>query len=167
MQNKEKITIVKTDHFSPEQILSSGQCFRMEQTEENVYEVIAGDRYLRIRQTEEPDTCLFYCGEEEYQTFWRRYFDLDGCYEAYLQKIDPADTYLAVAAEYGSGIRILQQDLWEMILTFVISQQNNIFVREIWAGMQIRRGEDLFLFSGSGRACRGLGRRIPRLWSWL
>ena len=47
------VTVTK-EHFSPGQILASGQCFRMEQTEENVYEVIAGDRYLRIRQTEEP-----------------------------------------------------------------------------------------------------------------
>ena len=125
MRNKEKITIVKTDHFSLEQILSSGQCFRMEQTEKNVYEVIAGDRYLRIGQGEE-GTCLFYCEPEEYQTFWKKYFDLDDCYEEYLRKVDPADSYLAAAAEYGSGIRILHQDLWEMILTFVISQQNNI-----------------------------------------
>lgn len=144
------ITITK-EHFSPGQILASGQCFRMEQTEENVYEVIAGDRYLRIRQTEEPDTCLFYCGEEEYQTFWRRYFDLDGCYEDYLRKIDPADTYLAAAAEYGSGIRILQQDLWEMILTFVISQQNNI--RRI-------RGIIRTLSEKYGRECRSAEGRI-------
>ena len=40
--------------------------------------------------------------------------------------INPRDKYLTAAGEMGSGIRILQQDLWEMIISFLISQQNNI-----------------------------------------
>lgn len=117
---------VTENFFSPEQILSSGQCFRMDQAEEGVYELIAGGRYLRIESTEEKNTYQFYCTEEEFRNFWKGYFDLDSDYGAYIGKIDPADPYLSAAALYGSGIRILRQDLWEMILTFIISQQNNI-----------------------------------------
>ena len=47
-------------------------------------------------------------------------------YNEYIQKINPRDKYLTAAGEMGSGIRILQQDLWEMIISFLISQQNNI-----------------------------------------
>lgn len=69
---------------------------------------------------------LMDCSEEDFQTIWKSYFDLDTDYSRFLINIDPADTYLRSAVTYGSGIRILRQDLWEMIISFIISQQNNI-----------------------------------------
>ena len=54
------------------------------------------------------------------------YFDLNVSYRDYLDRIDPEDAYLIRAAAFGSGIRILRQDVWEMIITFILSQQNNI-----------------------------------------
>lgn len=67
----------------------------------------------------------FYCTQEEFEQFWKTYFDLDTCYADYLSLIKD-DEYLKRAAGFGSGIRILQQDLWEMIVTFILSQQSNI-----------------------------------------
>ena len=64
--------------------------------------------------------------EEDFIFFWIRYFDLDCDYSEYINMINPRDKYLTAAGEMGSGIRILQQDLWEMIISFLISQQNNI-----------------------------------------
>lgn len=69
---------------------------------------------------------LMDCSEEDFQAIWKFYFDLDTDYNRFLTSIDPADTYLRSAVAYGSGIRILRQDLWEMIISFIISQQNNI-----------------------------------------
>lgn len=112
------------DHFSLSQICRSGQCFRMEKVRKNVYCVIAGGRYLEIEQTE--TAYIFHCGEEAYQNFWKDYFDMDTDYGAYIGRIDAEDTYLTQAAAFGSGIRILRQDLWEMIVSFLISQQNHI-----------------------------------------
>lgn len=66
------------------------------------------------------------CSEEDFQTIWKPYFDLDTDYSRFLTSIDPDDTYLRSAVAYGYGIRILRQDLWEMIISFIISQQNNI-----------------------------------------
>ena len=54
------------------------------------------------------------------------YFDLDTDYETYMNAANPRDKYLGAAIKAGDGIRILRQDLWEMIVTFLISQQNNI-----------------------------------------
>ena len=88
------------------------------------YVLIAGNHWLEVSQTE--DTFRFSCDEEEYKTFWNSYFDVDTDYDAVIRQIDPADEYLLRAAEFGYGIRILRQDLWEMIITFIISQQNNI-----------------------------------------
>lgn len=114
----------KITHFSLEQICRSGQCFRMENTEEHVHRILAGDRYLKVRQ--EKDLCRFYCSQEEFTQFWKKYFDLDNDYGTYIEKANPNDAYLKHAIAFGSGMRILRQDLWEMIVSFLISQQNNI-----------------------------------------
>lgn len=112
------------DHFNLEQICDSGQCFRMKKKSGNLYEVIAGDRYLAIRQN--GNRVSFDCTQEEYEEFWKRYFDLETDYKKFIHRIDCSDSYLIEAARFGSGIRILRQDLWEMIVSFLISQQNNI-----------------------------------------
>lgn len=114
------------DNFSLEQICLSGQCFRMKQEdgEKNRYSLIAGDKYLEIEQ--QGNVCRFYCDEETFEHFWKDYFDLERDYADCIGRINPRDTYLADAASFGAGIRILRQDLWEMIVTFLISQQNNI-----------------------------------------
>lgn len=112
------------DNFDLAQICRSGQCFRMKERSENLYSVIAGRHYLELEQRGRE--CIFYCDEAEFHDFWKDYFDLEGDYAAYIGKIAPGDIYLNNAAEFGCGIRILRQDLWEMIVSFLISQQNNI-----------------------------------------
>lgn len=117
--------VTKTIHnFNLDQICRSGQCFRIKERENGRYEVIAGSRYLRAWQKEE--RCYFDCEDVEFETFWKYYFDLEGDYENYIKQISAEDSYLKTAADFGCGIRILRQDLWEMIVSFLISQQNNI-----------------------------------------
>ena len=111
-------------NFDIRQICDSGQCFRMSQVDENTLQVIAGDRMVRVSQ--QGERCIFHCQAEEFEEFWKWYFDLEEDYGIYIQRINPRDCYLTEAARFGSGIRILRQDLWEMIVTFLISQQNNI-----------------------------------------
>ena len=69
---------------------------------------------------------LFSCPEEEFDSIWQDYFDLETDYSCYISSVDQGDSYLKKAAEYGKGIRILKQDPWEMIITFIISQRKNI-----------------------------------------
>ena len=104
---------VELDNFSLKQICQSGQCFRMRETEENTYELIAGDQYLKL--TQEGTIVTFHCSDVEFLCYWVPYFDIDADYAGYIEKINPRDHYLSAAAECGSGIRILRQDLWEMI----------------------------------------------------
>ena len=117
--------VIKTIHnFNFDQICRSGQCFRINETGSGRYAVIAGNRYLEVWQKE--DQCYFDCDDIEFETFWKRYFDLEENYENYIKQISAEDDYLKAAADFGCGIRILRQDLWEMIVSFLISQQNNI-----------------------------------------
>lgn len=114
-------------NFNIRQIADSGQCFRMVPCDPNrsqtAYRVISGRHFLIIEQ--HGDEVTFHCPNDEF-AFWEHYFDLETDYDAYIRAIDPMDDYLSKAAAFGNGIRILNQDLWEMIITFIISQQKTI-----------------------------------------
>lgn len=112
------------ENFSLEQICRSGQCFRMNQIKEHTYALVAGDKYLEISQ--QGTIVDFQCSDAELVCYWVPYFDLDSDYSIPQEIINPRDGYLKAAAEMGSGIRILRQDLWETLISFLISQQNNI-----------------------------------------
>ena len=134
-------------YFDIAQICDSGQCFRMEKIDENRYSVIASGYYLEIMQ--EDKKCTFSCEEEEFEIFWRKYFDLDTDYGEYLKKINPNDKYLSTAGKFGRGIRILHQDLWETIVSFLISQQNNITrIRKCIQNICEKYGEERLNFRG-------------------
>ena len=93
----------KISNFDIRQIHTSGQCFRMEESGEGEFRILAGSRYLKIRQREE--NCEFFCSREEFEVFWSNYFDLEGDYAGCIASIDPEDTYLTGAARMGSGNR--------------------------------------------------------------
>lgn len=138
---------LELEHFNLEQICSSGQCFRMKPIGENRYSVIAADQYLEIEQ--QGKIVTFCCSQEVFLCFWLFYFDLDCDYQEYIDRINPRDKYLNAAAEKGGGIRILQQDLWEMIVSFLISQQNNIGnIRKCIENICERYGEKKVSFEG-------------------
>jgi len=118
------ITIIQIPYFSIEQISESGQCFRLNRIGEHRYSLIAKDRYLEIEQ--KGDLVQFFCSFQEYEEIWKTYFDLERNYQNFVNAIPTKDNYLSCAVQFGRGVRILNQDLWEMIISFIISQQNNI-----------------------------------------
>lgn len=106
------------------QIAASGQCFRMTACADGWWRVCAADACVYVQQA--GGRLRFDCTAAQFETVWRPYFDWDTDYAAILAAVDPADAYLSAAAAYGSGLRILRQDLWETLITFVVSQNNNI-----------------------------------------
>lgn len=112
------------EYFNLQQICNSGQCFRMYRIAEDTFSITASDKYIEAMQKDSQVT--FDCTEQEFSAFWENYFDLQVDYGKYISAVSPRDKYLCAAAQMGDGIRILRQDLWEMIASFLISQQNNI-----------------------------------------
>ncbi|MFV0527540.1 MAG: DNA-3-methyladenine glycosylase family protein [Lachnospiraceae bacterium] len=114
----------KIEHLDLNQICHSGQCFRMSDLGNETYALIAHGRRLAMEQR--GTTILFDCTEQEFEELWYSYFDLATDYAAVKSAVNSEDTYLQNAMLTGSGIRILRQELWEMIITYIISQRNNI-----------------------------------------
>ncbi len=109
--------------FSLSQTLNCGQSFRWKETAPNQFTGICGNRQLTVSQNGTM-LCLHDIREEDV-SFWYSYFDLDTDYPAY-QAVFAADPTLRTACRYCGGIRILRQDSWEALISFIISQNNNI-----------------------------------------
>lgn len=113
------------DHMDLNQIANSGQCFRWQQLTDNTYKIPAFGKELTISQ--DGDLFTLSCDEDEWNSLWRKYFDIDTNYnEAENIIMNSNDNFLKAVYQFGSGIRILRQDLWEVIVSFIISQNNNI-----------------------------------------
>ena len=114
---------IKNDYIDLKQIAESGQCFRWKKICPGRYFVISAGQAACFFQEKTGIRILCHEKDEEY---FRRYLDLDTDYGKIIEQIDPEDRFLSGAAKMGKGIRILRQDLWEMIISFIISQRNNI-----------------------------------------
>ena len=117
--------------MSLEQIAESGQCFRWKKIENDTYVIppigprCAGGKSLTI--TECGEEFVVSCSMDEWNSQWKNYFDFDTDYVAIGQKIlASGDGHAIDCYNEGRGVRILRQELWEMIVTFLISQNNNI-----------------------------------------
>ncbi|MDO4537049.1 MAG: DNA glycosylase [Coriobacteriales bacterium] len=125
-KNDKRMTLTITDDFDLDLIADSGQCFRWEPMEDGGYRVLNLARCLYLRKIA-PDTFDLDCDEAEFDDVWRGYFDLGQDYAAIRSRINPEeDPFLWRAMEQEKGIRILRQDPWEMLVTFIISQNKNI-----------------------------------------
>ncbi len=102
--------------------LDCGQAFRWS-FENNMWQGVAYGRFLQIQQI--GNELIFYnCTEEDYNLIWKNYFDFDLDYERIVSSYD--DGYLRTAVKEYNGIRILRQEPWEALCSFIISQNNNI-----------------------------------------
>ena len=116
----------KIQDFDINQISKSGQCFRLERVGNSLWQLTAFGKRLKIQQRSSSEY-EFDCSERDFRDIWFDYFDLGRDYSEIKQRIEKMnDPYLIAASEYGWGIRILRQEPWETIVTFLISQRNNI-----------------------------------------
>lgn len=111
--------------FDPHKIALSGQAFRFKILDDTHVELVARDRYLQIACLG-GDDFAFSCDEEDFENIWNEYFDLDRDYVRIFHSIDEDDEYLKDAAAFGYGIRILKQEPFETLISYIISQRRSI-----------------------------------------
>jgi len=138
-------------NFDIGEILECGQCFRFENAGEH-WVVAALGEVLHICQAG-GGVEFWYPGKallgEEFAARWVPYFDMERDYGAILAKICRGDSVMAAAAEFAPGIRILQQEPWEMLISFIISQNNRIpQIKKVIAAICERFGDEI----GGGHA---------------
>ncbi|NLT40443.1 MAG: DNA-3-methyladenine glycosylase 2 family protein [Clostridiales bacterium] len=119
----DRVIVSGTDDFSAGKIFDCGQCFRWVRSPDGSWTGSALGRVLRLR--EEEGSVIFECGKEEFLGVWHDYFDLGRDYAALRKRLSVSE-YMERACGFGAGIRILRQDAWEALCTFIISQCNNI-----------------------------------------
>ena len=111
--------------FELKDIFECGQCFRWEKQEDGSYIGIVNNNVIKVIK-EENKIIFKSVGEDDLNKLVTYYFDLERDYEVIKKKLSKIDNNMKKSIEYGKGIRILNQDLWETIISFIISANNNI-----------------------------------------
>lgn len=132
-----------SDFFDLQKIMDSGQCFRVALLSGGIYRFITGDQVLYIRKVTD-ETYEVSCERDIWKRVWVPYFDLNRNYREINKIIPGEDTFLQLAAQTGAGIRILLQDPWEMLVTFIISQRKSIpAIRSVVESLSERYGTEI------------------------
>ncbi len=113
------------DDFDLEKIDGSGQCFRVRRFDDGGYRFISGENVVYIRKAGE-DRYAVSCSEKEWDDIWYPYFDLGRNYRDLRNEEHGKNDFVDKAMAFSKGIRVLRQDPWEMLITFIISQRKNI-----------------------------------------
>ena len=111
--------------FELKDIFECGQCFRWNEQEDGSYTGVVKDGVINVKKQGETIIFTGMC-KKELKEIVEDYFDLNRNYEEIKTQLSKVDNYLKNSIEYGKGIRILNQDLWETIISFIISANNNI-----------------------------------------
>ena len=166
------VSVKGIEDFNPVHIFECGQCFRWRKENDGSYTGVAGGRVVNVAYDNKGTLKIENSSIEDFLTIWFEYFDLGRDYSLIKRSL-ARDGIMEKATEFGCGIRILKQDLWETLISFIISANNRIpmimkvveaisrdFGKEI-----IFNGKKYYAFPGPGnladagleqlKACRG------------
>ena len=119
------MNVVIEDDFDIDRIISSGQCFRAKRLEDGYVRFITGSHVLHMKETGDK-VFEVSCGRREWDAVWYRYFDLARDYSRIRTLCRGKISYIDKAMDSGKGIRILLQDPWEMLVSFIVSQRKSV-----------------------------------------
>ncbi len=122
---EQKYIIKNQNSFELKDIFECGQCFRWNEQEDGSYTGVIKNGIINVKKEDETITFTGIC-DKNIEEVVNEYFDLKRDYEKIKEQLGNIDEYLKTSIQYGKGIRILNQDLWETIISFIISANNNI-----------------------------------------
>lgn len=125
------IEIEGLKNFNLTHIFECGQAFRWEKTDEGSYIVVAFDKVIELFYNEKNNLVILNTNSDDFVNIWHEYFDLNKDYDLIKENLSKTKAYkennsLKESMEFGYGIRILNQDSYEMIISFIISANNQI-----------------------------------------
>lgn len=124
VEEEDKIILKNIKDFEPQHIFECGQAFRWYKEEDHSYTTVAYGRVVNVKREKE-DIIFLNTNLEEFHNIWYHYFDLERDYGKIKKELSK-DSILKEATEFGEGIRILNQDPFEMVISFIISANNQI-----------------------------------------
>ena len=125
IKKEQKYILDECSSFEPEHIFECGQCFRWNKQPDESYTGVFSQNVLNVKK--ENNKIIFKgITSGDIKKVCTDYFDLDRNYEEIKSKLSKIDDNLKNSIKYGSGIRLLNQDLWETLISFIISANNNI-----------------------------------------
>ncbi len=119
-----KVVVKDVKNFVLPHIFENGQCFRWEKTYDDTYIIVAKDRVIELKRVHE-DLIIHNSNIDDFENIWIEYFDFERDYDSLKESLK-LDEYLTNAINFGHGLRILNQDPLEMIISFIISSNNRI-----------------------------------------
>ena len=122
---EQKYKLRNVESFELRDIFECGQCFRWNKQEDGSYTGVFKNNVLNVKKNKDEIIFEGICENDIQQTV-KNYFDLNRNYEKIKEQLSKIDQNMKMSIEYGNGIRILNQDLWETIISFIISANNNI-----------------------------------------
>ena len=122
---EQRLIIKNQNSFELKDIFECGQCFRWIEQEDGSYIGVIKNGVIQVKKENKVISFTGMC-DGNLKKIVEEYFDLNRDYEKIKKQLENIDEYLKTSIEYGNGIRILNQDLWETIISFIISANNNI-----------------------------------------
>ena len=118
------ITLRIDDYFDCDKIMKSGQCFRVRK-EKDGYFFIHKNNWVVIRNID-CNTIEASCTKKEWDNIWHDYFDMDKDYKNISKSLEGISDFSDKSIKHSKGIRILKQDKFETLISFIISQRKSI-----------------------------------------
>ena len=142
------VTVDGVNDFTLSQILECGQCFHFDKLDEEVYEVVAFGRAVKMEQTDKV-LRIYGSSMEDYEGIWKLYLDMDNDYGLIKQSVIKADGALKTAVDEKSGIHILNQDFFETLISFIVSRNKSIpQIKQCVKNISHRFGDEVIGYNG-------------------
>lgn len=122
---EQKLELKNVKSFNLTHIFECGQCFRWNTNEDGSYTGVVKENVINIKMTDDNVYVESY-GKDDLKNLFNFYFDMQRDYDEIKKELRKIDDNMKTSIIYGDGIRLLNQDLWETIISFIISANNNI-----------------------------------------
>lgn len=123
--NEQIYVLENLENFEPKHIFECGQCFRWNEEKNGSYTGVVGNNVINVKK-EYNNIIIKGIFNDNIKDVCEKYFDLETDYNQIKTTLSKIDENMKISIQYGNGIRILKQDSWEALISFIISANNNI-----------------------------------------